>query len=149
MTTRTLYVRVLIETAAQAEALPIGTVVVHYPRQGMEDQVGVRVRGGWEFTGTNPDTFDHREAVGMEALVPVEAEEERKGFPLHPRPDDAPWPPYSNPDLGLDGRWYYTDEDGYSTEFLNGHPFHALMVAWIDSLPRITRYTTPWTEEDA
>lgn len=76
MTTRTVYVPRLIESAEQAEALPVGTVAVHYPRHGMEDQAAVRVRGGWEFTGTNPHTFDHREAVGMEALVPIEAREE-------------------------------------------------------------------------
>ncbi|MGY5764966.1 hypothetical protein ACXET9_07195 [Brachybacterium sp. DNPG3] len=73
---RTIYVPRTIASAAEAEALPIGTVTVHYPRSGMEDQAGVRVRGGWEFTGTIPDVFDHREAIGMEALVPVEAEEQ-------------------------------------------------------------------------
>lgn len=71
----TIYVPVLIESAEQAEALPVGTVVVHYPRHGMEDQAGIRVRGGWEFTGSTPDVFGHQEAVGMEALVPIEAEE--------------------------------------------------------------------------
>jgi len=75
----TIYVPTLIESAEQAEKLPIGTVVLHYPLSpGMEDQAGVRVRGGWEFTGTNPDTFPHAEAVGMQALVPVEAEEETR-----------------------------------------------------------------------
>lgn len=71
-----LYKSVLIETVEQAEALPIGTLVIHYPRHGMEDQSGIRVRGGWQFTGTNPDTFFSADVIGMEALVPIEAEEQ-------------------------------------------------------------------------
>lgn len=77
-------------------------------------------------------------------LVPIEAEEEHKGIPLFPRPADAPWPPRSTPNQDVDGRWYYIDEDGRSIGCLGDQPFHDLMVAWIDSLPRITRYTTPW-----
>jgi hypothetical protein len=83
----TLYRSVVIESAEQAEALPIGTPVVHHPRHGMEDQAGIRVRGGWEFTGTNPDTFGHQEAVGMEALVPIEATEESMRSPSTPLGD--------------------------------------------------------------
>ena len=94
-----------------------------------------------------PGSFMHpdcRNGGILTYLVPIEAEEEHKGLPVFPRPADAPWPPDSTPNQDTDGRWYYIDEDGYSTAHLGDHPFHDLMVAWIDSLPRVTRYTTPW-----
>ena len=100
----TIHVSQIIESAEQAEALPVGTVAVHYPRQGMEDQAAVRVRGGWEFTGTNPDTFDHREAVGMEALIPLDVEVEHLRHTPTGRTKTlyiTPWQP--DPEPGEDG----------------------------------------------
>ena len=139
----TLYRPVLIESAAQAEALPEGTIMflpagpyvwtAREPGGEFLDHYG----RPWHFENTQDDE-------PFTALVPIEAEEEYKGFPMFPRPTDAPWPPRSTPNRDADGHWYYIDEDGYSTAHLGGHPFHDLMVAWIDSLPRTIRYVTPW-----
>ena len=43
-----LYRPVLIESAEQAEALPIGTVTITPNEVGQVDQAAVRVRGGWQ-----------------------------------------------------------------------------------------------------
>ena len=139
----TLYKPVLIESAEQAEALPEGAIMflpagpyvwtARDPGGEFLDHYG----RPWHFENTQDDE-------PFTALVPIEAEEEYKGFPMFPRPTDAPWPPRSTPNRDADGHWYYIDEDGYSTAHLGGHPFHDLMVAWIDSLPRTIRYVTPW-----
>ena len=139
----TIYVPRLIESAEQAEALPEGTIMflpagpyvwtARDPGGEFLDHYG----RPWHFENTQDDE-------PFTALVPIEAEEEYKGFPMFPRPTDAPWPPRSTPNRDADGHWYYIDEDGYSTAHLGGHPFHDLMVAWIDSLPRTIRYVTPW-----
>lgn len=77
MTTRTVYVPVLIETAAQAEALPDGAIVIgvetgeRYTRAFEGDWWGVTEMG----TSLAVD-LDSGDAVT--ALVPVEAEEEHK-----------------------------------------------------------------------
>ena len=139
----TLYRPILIESAEQAEALTYGTVA----RRDVGSRIEVMVKhapwtwwvGGEQFLRVGPEV-----AIGFEALVPIEAEEEHKGLPVFPRPTDAPWPPRSTPNQDADGRWYYIDEDGYSAAHLGDHPFHDLMVAWIDSLPRTTRLVTPW-----
>lgn len=73
----TLYKPVLIESAEQAEALPIGTVAVN-PQDRTE--ASVRVQNGWHVTGVGkmdgtPSLFKHRDMVGDLALVPIEAEE--------------------------------------------------------------------------
>ena len=138
-----IYVPRLIESAEQAEALPEGTIIflpagpyvwtARDPGGEFLDHYG----RPWHFENTQDDE-------PFTALVPIEAEEEYKGFPMFPRPTDAPWPPRSTPNRDADGHWYYIDEDGYSTAHLGGHPFHDLMVAWIDSLPRTIRYVTPW-----
>ena len=138
-----IYVPRLIESAEQAEALPEGTIMflpagpyvwtAREPGGEFLDHYG----RPWHFENTQDDE-------PFTALVPIEAEEEYKGFPMFPRPTDAPWPPRSTPNRDADGHWYYIDEDGYSTAHLGGHPFHDLMVAWIDSLPRTIRYVTPW-----
>ena len=64
----TLYKPVLIESAEQAEALPVGTVVIR-------TRVGVIEKGrrGW-WSGLNqvPD----QTPIGASALVPIDAEEE-------------------------------------------------------------------------
>ena len=66
-----IYVPRLIESAEQAEALPVGTTVTHpdyWPREKGN------LRGSWEGPG---DAMRNAEMVGFTALVPIEAEEER------------------------------------------------------------------------
>ena len=77
----TLYKPVLIESAEQAEALPIGTVTITPNEVGQVDQAAVRVRGGWHSTGVatehgTPFLYPHPAVVGDTALVPIEAEED-------------------------------------------------------------------------
>ena len=69
----TLYKPVLIESAEQAEALPVGTTVTHpdyWPREKGN------LLGSWEGPG---DAMQNAEMVGFTALVPIEAEEEHGG----------------------------------------------------------------------
>ena len=77
----TLYKPVLIETAEQAEALPIGTVSIDLDSQGQPYQASIRVRGGWYCTGSvaadgSPWLAPHVVMAGDYALVPIEAVEE-------------------------------------------------------------------------
>ena len=77
----TLYRPVLIETAEQAEALPIGTFAVAPANTRWAAQASVRVRNGWHCTGETEEDGDmtliqHRAMVGDTALVPIEAKEE-------------------------------------------------------------------------
>ena len=67
----TLYNPVLIESAEQAEALPVGTVATHpdyWPREKGS------LLGSWEGPG---EAMGNAEMIGWTALVPIEAEEER------------------------------------------------------------------------
>ena len=67
----TLYKPVLIETAEQAEALPDGARV-------LEDRDGLPrawAKSGDVFLGHGLVLLIPREVVGMQALVPIEAEE--------------------------------------------------------------------------
>ena len=77
MTARTLYVPVLIETAEQAEALPVGTVATHSSGAGMDHAhkvgLGDHLARGW--LSLSADVSDAA-MVGWTALVPIEAEEE-------------------------------------------------------------------------
>ena len=67
-----LYRPVLIESAAQAEALPEGTVAIS---EEFAPEVFVKDEDSW--MGTHgPGAFTNESAVGLEALVPIEAEEE-------------------------------------------------------------------------
>ena len=69
----TVYVPRLIESAEQAEALPVGTVATS---EDFAPEVFVKV-GPNEWLGTHgPGTMTDLTAVGWTALVPVEAEEE-------------------------------------------------------------------------
>ena len=73
-----LYRPVLIESAEQAEALPVGTVAVDASSQS---DVSIRVQGGWHCTGYcldfgGSEVLKHCDMVGDQALVPIEAEEE-------------------------------------------------------------------------
>lgn len=77
----TLYKPVLIESAEQAEALPVGTFAVAPANTRWAAQASVRVRNGWHCTGETEEDGDmtliqHRAMVGDTALVPIEAEEE-------------------------------------------------------------------------
>ena len=90
MTTRTLYVPVLIETAEQAETLPIGSVaLLPYGHR-------TKIDGGWWETPTGGGLDESRAVVGARVFVPVEAEEERKpdlrAFPAWPDPVPDPFP---------------------------------------------------------
>ena len=63
-----LYMEVLIESAAQAEALPIGTVALL--RFGHR----TKTTGGWWETPTGGGLDESRAVVGAQALVPIEVE---------------------------------------------------------------------------
>ena len=78
-----LYRSVLIESAEQAEALPVGTVAVDASSQS---DVSIRVQGGWHCTGYcldfgGSEVLKHSDMVGDQALVPIEAEEETREHP--------------------------------------------------------------------
>ena len=68
----TLYKPVLIETAEQAEALPVGTVATHpefFPMEAFQADEGTM------WTGFDRDIVEPEDMVGWTALVPIEAEE--------------------------------------------------------------------------
>src|SRR5699024_1238223 len=76
-----IYVPRLIESAEQAEALPVGTVSMDLDSQGQPRQASIRVRCGWYCTGEveadgSPWLAPHDAMAGDYALVPIEAEEE-------------------------------------------------------------------------
>lgn len=85
----TMYRPVLIESAEQAEALPLGTVAMESGDQGQTIGASIRVRGGWHITGEDtvdgrPRLHAHSEMVGDQVLEPIEAEEERtRPVPLY------------------------------------------------------------------
>lgn len=71
MTTRTIYVPRLIESAEQAEALPVGTVALS------DDWMARKVQGGgWSMIWPPGAHTTMRFVIGWTALVPIEAEEE-------------------------------------------------------------------------
>lgn len=74
-----LYRPVLIESAEQAEALPIGTVALLL--------FGHRTKtmGGWWETPTGGGLDESRAVVGAQALVPIEAAEEVAPAPFSHR----------------------------------------------------------------
>lgn len=78
----TLFRPVLIESAEQAEALPIGTVAIRRDGDGYVWTAARRCRcqepgcDAWFSTDWN-DPHDHVNVVGASALVPIEAEEVR------------------------------------------------------------------------
>ena len=82
----TLYKPVLIESAEQAEALPIGTVAIDLDSQGQPRQASIRVSCGWYCTGEvaadgSPWLAPHDAMAGDYALAPIEAEEETREHP--------------------------------------------------------------------
>src|SRR5699024_12731166 len=78
-----LYRPVLIESAEQAEALPVGTVAIDLDSQGQPRQASIRVRCGWYCTGEveadgSPWLAPHDVMAGDYALAHIEAEEEKR-----------------------------------------------------------------------
>ena len=73
----TLYRPVLIESAEQAEELPIGTVAARH--DGDWHDAAVKLFGGaWREASAEDWVVSGVEVVGWTALVPIEAEEETK-----------------------------------------------------------------------
>ena len=83
-----LYKPVKIESAEQAEALPIGTVTIN-PEEDLEACVKI---GAGRWFGTHGDArgYPDRVIVGDTALVLIEAEEETKAERLN-RVGDPRW----------------------------------------------------------
>lgn len=80
----TLYRPVLIQTADQAAALPIGTVAEYHDEDSWRD-VAVKVaRNDWRSAGSDPG-MDWSDAylIDWTALVPVEVEEEMRVTKFH------------------------------------------------------------------
>ena len=82
----TLYRPVLIESAEQAEALPVGTVARSHGSDGEPTHACLRMANGWWCTDeTNDDgtpfLVPHAGMVRDTALVPIEAEEETREHP--------------------------------------------------------------------
>src|SRR5699024_3677946 len=95
-----VYVPRLIESAEQAEALPIGTVAIDLDSQGQPRQASIRVRCGWYCTGEveadgSPWLAPHDVMAGDYALAPIEAEEETREHPY--RDEEDPDSPYLRP----------------------------------------------------
>lgn len=85
----TLYRPVLIESAAQAEAFPVGTVARSHGSDGEPTHACLRMANGWWCTDeTNDDgtpfLVPHAGMVRDTALVPIEAEEETARPMKHP-----------------------------------------------------------------
>ena len=74
----TLYRPVLIETAAQAEQLPVSTRAIRPDGQAAARLDGVDDDGQWT---SKLRLYAHDEVIGWTALVPVEAEEETRISP--------------------------------------------------------------------
>ena len=87
-----LYKPVKIESAAQAEALPLFTIatiedspVTGYP------EVARKIVNGWRNRDLVDGRIPHADMIGWTALVPIEAEEETRGHPtrVEERPESA------------------------------------------------------------
>ena len=70
-----IYVPRLIESAEQAEALPINTLAIS--ADGVDP--AIRKEDGWHGIFGDPP-YSHAEMVSDYALVPIEAEEETRGY---------------------------------------------------------------------
>ncbi|GAA1327543.1 hypothetical protein GCM10009592_14480 [Brachybacterium rhamnosum] len=94
----TLYRPVLIETAEQAEALPVGTVAHIDVFGGPRRYAAVRTPGGDWYLGGR-EYHEHTSMVGWTALMPVEAEEETQDDATFAEPNRVlrrlvtPWGP--------------------------------------------------------
>ena len=117
----TIYVPRPIESAEQAEALPVGTVAIDLDSQGQPRQASIRVRCGWYCTGEatadgSPWLAPHDAMAGDYALVPIDAEKETVQ-------------PLSSTAMAADG-FSYGPDDEIPEEYFDGPPR--------------TRYVTPW-----
>ena len=83
----TIYVPRLIESAEQAEALPVGTVGHEPPHLYAYIK---KARNYWRGTGDDAALTDY-EMLPFTALVPIEAEEETREHPtrVEERPESA------------------------------------------------------------
>ena len=82
----TLYRPVLIESAEQAEALPVGTVAIQSWGHGTTART--LTNGRW--ITPSGAALPHVETVGFTALVPIEAEEETRDHPGIMLPTNPP-----------------------------------------------------------
>ena len=130
-----IYVPRLIESAEQAEALPDGTVAIS---KEFAPEVFVKNEDSW--MGTHgPGAFTNESAVGLEALVPIEAEEETSVVVRAAGLQDIATHPYSEASMDSDGNVWFGD--GLSRVDVTDE-----FNEWAKQHTR-TRYVTPW--EDA
>lgn len=122
-TTTTVYVPTLIETAEQAEQLPIGTVAT-FPGQALAAVRSDYDTGGWLITTDCDPNVSHEDMIGATALVPVTATVERRSV----QENDNGSQSYFNPEAVKNPGW------------VGKH---------IATMPVEARYTTPWTPEEA
>lgn len=73
----TLYRPVLIKTAGQAEALPVGTLAVNSEIPSAAVRIGPDEADGYPWLVNSQNLGWHSHIVGHIALVPIEAEETR------------------------------------------------------------------------
>ena len=131
----TLYKPVLIETAEQAEALPVGTVGHELPRLYAYIK---RARNYWRETGDDAALTDY-EMLPFTALVPIEAEEETSVVVRAAGFRDIAAHPYSEASMDSDGNVWFGD--GLSRVDVTDE-----FNEWAKRHTR-TRLVTPW--EDA
>lgn len=88
----TIYVPRLIESAEQAEALPLFTIatIEDSPATGYPE-VARKIVNGWRNRDLVDGRIPHADMVGWTALVPIEAEEETREHPtrVEERPESA------------------------------------------------------------
>ena len=126
----TLYRPVLIESAAQAEALPDGTMAQHPEMWSRE-----KYEGRWH-DGTAVRSAG--EMTGWTALVPIEAEEETSVIVSAPGSRDIDAHPYSEASMDSDGNVWFGDG-------LRRMDVTEQFNEWAKQHTR-TRYVTPWEE---
>ena len=75
-----IYKPVKIETAAQAEALPVGTLAVNWEIPSAAVRIGPDDADGYPWLVNSQNLGWHSDIVGHTAFVPIEAEEETRAF---------------------------------------------------------------------
>lgn len=130
----TLYRPVLIESAEQAEALPEGTVALQSWGHGTTART--LTNGRW--ITPSGSALPHAEVVGMQALVPIEAEEETSVVFKAAGFQDTATHPYSEASMDSDGNVWFGDG-------LNRVDVTEEFNEWAKQHTR-TRYVTPWEE---
>ena len=133
-----LYKEVLIESVEQAEALPIGTV-----SSTATLPIFMKVSEEWWVGVHGPDSdddekFENCDAMGITALVPIEAEEElSKTYP-----DGEPY--YTHTVVGggrEEWRYIVRDDEGNLLADVTDE-----VSAWEATRKTRRRYVTPWEE---